>query len=172
MGINSNMLLLTDHIPLREVPGKLDPRLIFKKIELAISGFKNCHREIEKIVLLGINPHAGEHGSLGNEELTIYTKLFDLLSDSNPSLHKEIVPSDGFFLLNNFDSKTLIVSPYHDQGLSIFKALNGFAGTHLTFGLPFLRMSPIHGTAKKMSYNEFNPMGIVYTFLDALKLHN
>lgn len=95
------------------------------------------------MALVGLNPHAGENGLLGSEE-----GWFGGLTSKD--LHGPLVP-DGAFLPKNWKMFSVYICPYHDQGLIPFKLVHGFSGgVHLTLGLPFVRTSVDHGTAKEL----------------------
>jgi len=144
------ILLVTDHIPLLSVPSAITDRLIVDKVSYAIDGHKNIfNKSTKKVVLAGINPHAGENGILGKEDFVINKALLQL---------KNIYPSisfDGPFsgdVLHNYISNeelstSLKVYMFHDQGLGYFKGKYGVVGSNITYGLPFLRLSVDHGTA-------------------------
>jgi len=94
------------------------------------------------VALVGLNPHAGESGLLGSEEISTFQPLLKKL--------KEVVgplPPDTAFLKQNWNKFSVFVCPYHDQGLIPFKMIHGTQGFHLTFGLTFVRTSVDHGTA-------------------------
>ncbi|MDA8792239.1 4-hydroxythreonine-4-phosphate dehydrogenase PdxA [Bacteriovoracaceae bacterium] len=130
-----NLLLLTDHIPLKQVHKNLDPRMIKRKISLS-KNFLQAKNNLRKIYFLGVNPHAGEAGLLGKEELKL-KKFFK---------NYPIIPGDSV-AIQKLNEKDLIVSPFHDQGLTYFKTINDLYGINISLGLPFLRVSVDHGTA-------------------------
>lgn len=149
------LLLLTDHIPLNQVSTSINPIGIFEKISLFLDSYKYA-KQIKRIIFWGINPHAGENGLLGIEEAQI-VKARDLIASKYPNL--DIVgpiSSDGNFQLNFNKSsrypRDLIVSPYHDQGLVFLKSSVGFLAANCTFGGPYCRLSPDHGTAVELIY--------------------
>jgi len=148
------LLLLTDHVPLKQVPHFLKRELIIKKVNLFLHHYPNADH-LKRIVFWGLNPHAGENGLLGNEELEISLAI-NTLKSQHPSLNfLGPRPSDGNFSLKaNTQSipDELIVSCYHDQGLVFFKSTYGFLGANCTFSGKNLRLSPDHGTAKDLLY--------------------
>lgn len=142
-GRNFKLVLLTDHQPLMGVGKALTPR----RIRIGIQMAKNL-REIAKsrlpIGLVGLNPHAGERGLLGKEEKKFQAAL------RAPDVLGPLVP-DTAFLPDQWKKYSVYVCPYHDQGLIPFKLVHGFdEGVHLTLGLPFVRTSVDHGTAKEL----------------------
>lgn len=101
------------------------------------------------IALVGLNPHAGEGGLIGQEELWFRSTILEL----EPQLGKiaGVLVPDAAFLPSEWDKYSVYVCPYHDQGLIPFKMVHGFSGgTHITLGLPFIRTSVDHGTAKNL----------------------
>lgn len=108
-----------------------------------------------KILLLGLNPHAGENGLMGTEELEIISPAISQLKTSGINVEGPI-PADTAFskhYINNFD---VIVGMYHDQVLTPFKSLLFDEGVNVTLGLPFIRTSPDHGTAFKLLKDNIN----------------
>ncbi len=139
--------LVTGHIPVSEVALAISKDLILKKLSiLQRSLIEQYNIESPRIAVLGLNPHSGDGGVIGKEEIEIIT----------PAIQKAIAkgiqaegpfPADGFFgqqLFNEFDA---ILAMYHDQGLAPFKLLSFGKGVNFTAGLPIIRTSPDHGTA-------------------------
>lgn len=146
LGRKLRVVLATWHVPLREVPIALDAASLQKAVlrahELAVSlGIVD-----PKIGVCGINPHAGEGGIMGTEEVEVLDPALDVLRESMPGI-SECLPGDTVFhrhLSGDFD---VVVAAYHDQGLSALKTLEFDQAVNLTLGLPFVRLSPDHGTA-------------------------
>ncbi|MBF0311928.1 MAG: 4-hydroxythreonine-4-phosphate dehydrogenase PdxA [Oligoflexia bacterium] len=172
-GPYTNVLLITDHIPLVEVV-KLSEELIFEKIKITLENFPQYFSPIEEVVLSGINPHAGENGLLGNNEekniinaISKLKKLFPKVSFIGP------VSGDTLFFHKKSNNKQLFVYMYHDQALSIFKSLYGIIGLNITLGLPFLRLSVDHGTAFELyGKNQANYLSALYMLKTALEIKN
>lgn len=149
------VVLLTWHIPLREVPSHLTReefrRSIVAADELAracgpIAGGTAGSAFNPRIGMCGLNPHAGEGGMLGTEERDIIDPLLDAFRVEFPGLSRS-EPSDTLFarqLKGEFD---VIVALYHDQGLAPLKTVDFDESVNVTLGLPFVRTSPDHGTA-------------------------
>lgn len=149
------MLLLTDHIPINNVSGSISAIEIYEKISLFLD-FSIYGKKIKRITFWGVNPHAGENGLLGEEE-NILVKARDLISLKYPHITLiGPISSDGVFNFKFDKSLThpedLIISPYHDQGLTYLKSSVGFLAANCTFGGPFCRLSPDHGTAPHLVY--------------------
>lgn len=101
------------------------------------------------MAVVGLNPHAGEQGLLGGEERWMADALTELKSELG-AIEGPLVP-DAAFLPQNWSKFSVYLCPYHDQGLIPFKLVHGFkSGVHLTLGLPFVRTSVDHGTAKEL----------------------
>ncbi len=138
------MLLLTTHIPLSLVPQSITEELIIRKVSLLNKTLKEIFKiENPRILLLGVNPHAGEHGLIGNEEKEKILPAIEKLRKEGIAVEGP-VPPDTFFMENGFDA---YVAMYHDQGMIPFKLLFFHSGVNMTIGLPFIRTSPDHGTA-------------------------
>jgi len=99
---------------------------------------------------LGLNPHAGDGGAIGNEEDDMIRPAI-LECKKNGSLAFGPFPADGFFGSGNYAKFDGILAMYHDQGLIPFKLLSFGNGTNFTAGLPFVRTSPDHGTAYEIA---------------------
>ena len=97
-----------------------------------------------KLAILGLNPHAGDSGLLGEEEINIINPAIKELIDEGHVVFGPF-PADGFFGSNNFTKFDGILAMYHDQGLAPFKALTFDEGVNYTAGLPIVRTSPDHG---------------------------
>jgi len=160
-----NLLLLTDHCPLSSVAPTLSKDFICFKLEYAINGFQDFFSKLEKVIFLGVNPHAGENGCLGTEESVFYDAINSLKIQFPNIAFSGPLAADSFFLYEKFDRKSLIVSAYHDQLLPMFKKSFGKIGTNITFGLPFLRMTVDHGTAPDLvGKNQADPSSILFLF--------
>jgi 4-hydroxythreonine-4-phosphate dehydrogenase len=138
-GDKFNVLLASDHIALEKVPKFLNRKAIQQAIKAGQS-FKKLLGSNKKIAILGLNPHAGESGLIGNFEKKFLSKLpLDVVGP--------LVP-DAAFLKANWNKYAVFICLYHDQGLIPFKLVHGQdSGVHMTMGLPFVRTSVDHGTA-------------------------
>ncbi len=144
IGSEFNVFLVTGHMALKNVPEALTTNLLKTAIDQALTIRKALNKPLRKlpIALLGLNPHAGESGLLGTEEVKIFKPLL-----KNQRSIVGPIPPDTAFLKKNWNKFSLFICPYHDQGLIPFKMIHGTKGFHLTFGLPFIRTSVDHGTA-------------------------
>jgi 4-hydroxythreonine-4-phosphate dehydrogenase len=137
----------TGHIPLREVPDMITVDLLVKKIRLMNhSLILDFGIRKPRIAVLGLNPHAGDNSLLGKEESEIIIPAIQQVTKEG-ILAFGPYPADGFFGAGSFSKFDGILSMYHDQGLAPFKALSFDTGVNFTAGLPFIRTSPVHGTA-------------------------
>ena len=139
--------LLTDHVPVNEVAKNLNEKLISSKIQTVIKTLKQDF-EIEKpkVAVLGLNPHSGDNGVIGDEEEKIMKPALKKLFDAG-SLVFGPFPADGFFGASQYEKFDAVIATYHDQGLIPFKTLSFGNGVNYTAGLNKIRTSPDHGTA-------------------------
>lgn len=138
--------LVTNHIPIRDVAKNISVDSVYEKIEV----FHKTLREdfyIDKpmLAVLGLNPHAGDGGSIGSEDDEIIAVAIEKAKKNNLRTMGPY-PADGFFGSGNFKSFDGILAMYHDQGLVAFKTLSFGEGVNYTAGLPIVRTSPDHGT--------------------------
>ncbi len=150
IGKHFKTLLMTDHIPLKEVSSSINKRLITKVLSYAQELAKMDNNK-KPIGLIGLNPHAGEEGLLGKEELRHYIPIIEKFNlNKGPKTKGPLVP-DVAFCKQNWNKYSLFISPFHDQGLTAFKLVHGQnEGIQYTVGLPFVRTSVDHGTAKEL----------------------
>lgn len=139
--------IITGHVPLKEVSSHLTRELVAQKIRTMngslVRDFGIPH---PKIAVLGLNPHAGDQGLLGQEEEQILLPVIREMQDQQMLVFGPF-PADGFFGTyshNRFDG---VLATYHDQGMIPFKTMAMDSGVNFTAGLPFVRTSPAHGTA-------------------------
>ncbi|WP_434037175.1 4-hydroxythreonine-4-phosphate dehydrogenase PdxA [Formosa sp. 4Alg 33] len=139
--------LLTDHVPVSEIANHITPELIEKKISTV---YKSLQRDFQiskpKIAVLGINPHTGDNGVIGNEDDTILRPTLAKIKESGKLVYGPYA-ADSFFGSNNYKNFDAIIASYHDQGLIPFKTLSFGEGVNYTAGLNKVRTSPDHGTA-------------------------
>jgi len=137
----------TGHIPLREVAKRINQELLESKLSVMIKSLQQDFAiKKPKIAVMGLNPHAGENGLLGNEEEKVIAPVIKKMKEGH---HLIMGPfsSDGFFGQGAFKQYDGILAMYHDQGLIPFKLMAFDEGVNYTAGLPFIRTSPDHGTA-------------------------
>ncbi len=143
--------LVTNHLPLREVPGALSVQKVLRKM-LILSETLKVDFAINKptIAVLGLNPHAGDEGTIGDEEETIIKPALQQAKEAGVLAYGPFA-ADGFFGSGQFRKFDAILAMYHDQGLAPFKTLSFSEGVNYTAGLPIVRTSPDHGTAYDMA---------------------
>lgn len=138
--------LATWHIPLADVPRALDPVLLARTVSAADQLARADGIAAPRIGVCGLNPHAGENGLLGREEMTVVDPVLRDLRTTFPGL-SACLPGDTLFaraLKGEFD---VVIALYHDQGLAPLKVIDFDEAVNVTLGLPFVRTSPDHGTA-------------------------
>jgi 4-hydroxythreonine-4-phosphate dehydrogenase len=139
--------IVTGHVPLSKVPAMITRDSVFKKIKLMNQSLKyDFAIRKPRIAVLGLNPHAGDNSLLGKEEAESITPSIEKAQQEG-ILAFGPFPADGFFGAGSFKNFDSILAMYHDQGLTPFKALSFDTGVNFTAGLPFVRTSPVHGTA-------------------------
>lgn len=139
--------LVSNHLPLSEVAGALTKETLSEKLHIFN---KSLQRDfgLEKpiIAVFGLNPHAGDEGTIGQEELEIIRPVI-IEAKKSGMMVLGPYPADGFFGSSQFKKVDGILAMYHDQGLIPFKALSFGRGINFTAGLTSIRTSPDHGTA-------------------------
>ena len=143
--------LLTDHVPVNEVAKHLNEKLISSKIKTIIQTLKQDF-EIEKpkVAVLGLNPHSGDNGAIGQEEEKIIKPALKKLFEAGNMVFGPF-PADGFFGSAQYEKYDAVIATYHDQGLIPFKTLSFGNGVNYTAGLNKIRTSPDHGTAYEIA---------------------
>lgn len=159
--------LCTIHVPLRQVADMITPETLSLKLTLfKESLIKDFGISDPSIAVLGLNPHAGDGGVLGSEEVEIIRPLLSDLN-RNEKVYDGPYPADGFFASGSYKKYDGIFAMYHDQGLIPFKALSFGQGVNFSAGLPLIRTSPDHGTAFEIAGKELADPS---SFLEACQL--
>lgn len=139
--------VVTGHIPLKEVSAKITKELIQQKLKIMEESLiKDYGIKKPRIAVMGLNPHAGENGLLGEEDEKIIRPAVTELKNKGKLIFGPF-PADGFFGKGDYKKFDAILAMYHDQGLVPFKTLAFNSGVNFTAGLPIIRTSPDHGTA-------------------------
>jgi 4-hydroxythreonine-4-phosphate dehydrogenase len=139
--------LVTTHLPLRNVPDAITRAAVMETIAI-------LRRELmarfaiaqPRIAVCGLNPHAGESGHLGREDLDVIAPAVEAARNAGANVTGPM-PADTVFVPNIAQGYDAIVAMYHDQGLPVLKAASFGHGVNVTLGLPFIRTSVDHGTA-------------------------
>ncbi|KIX20736.1 4-hydroxythreonine-4-phosphate dehydrogenase [Flavobacterium sp. 316] len=143
--------LLTDHIPVNEVSKHLTEDLLVEKINTIIKSLEQDFGVVKpKVALLGLNPHSGDNGVIGDEEEKVIKPVVKKMFDSGKMVFGPY-SSDSFFGSYQYEKYDAILAMYHDQGLIPFKTLSFGKGVNYTAGLDKIRTSPDHGTAYEIA---------------------
>ncbi len=164
-----NVLLATRHVPLESVSGMLNQDRIFFLIKLLADFFASIQG---RIAVCGLNPHAGENGRIGREDMEIILPAVNRAREIGIDAQGPI-PADTLFVKENLLRYKAVLAMYHDQGLIPVKALAFDKAVNVTLGLPFARTSPCHGTAYSIAYKagrEINYMPMVSAIKKAFEL--
>jgi 4-hydroxythreonine-4-phosphate dehydrogenase len=147
LGAPLRVLLATTHVPLREVPGRVNEALLVSQGELLHGTLRSDWAlERPRLALCALNPHASDGGLFGSEEAQAFEPAVASLRGAGVDIEGP-VPADTVFsraLAGEFDA---VIAPYHDVGMAAFKTVSFGTGVNVTLGLPFVRTSPDHGTA-------------------------
>lgn len=144
---NLKVAVVTGHIPLKDVPTAITKENIYKKIKMLDNSLiKDFGVRRSKIAVLGLNPHAGENGKIGQEEKDIIIPAIEKARNEG-ILAFGPYPADSFFGSVDYKAFDAILAMYHDQGLTAFKTIAFQDGVNYTAALPIVRTSPDHGTA-------------------------
>ncbi len=139
--------LATTHLPLRAVPDAITPALLEETLRIVHADLRAKYGIAEpRILVAGLNPHAGEDGHLGREEIDVIAPLLDRLRGEGMHLVGPL-PADTLFTLPLLAQGDCVLAMYHDQGLTALKYATFGRGINVTLGLPVIRTSVDHGTA-------------------------
>ena len=148
---NLKIGVVTNHLSIAQVAEAISEELILTKIAILEKSLKNDFNiKNPKIALLGLNPHAGDGGIIGIEEITIIKPAIKIANEKNFRVFGPF-PADGFFASEKHKEFDAVLAMYHDQGLIPFKMLSKNQGVNFTAGLPIIRTSPDHGTASDIA---------------------
>lgn len=169
-----NISFVTTHPPIKDVAGLITRKLLLNKIEVCYNSLKNDLNYKKPLLgVLGLNPHAGDGGVTGNEEIKIITptlraaaKKYRYFGMSGP------YSADGYFASGAYKNFDMTLAMYHDQGFIPFKMIAGHRGTNFTAGLSFVRTSPDHGTAFDIAgKNKASEVSLIEAVKWADKIH-
>ncbi|TAE19789.1 MAG: 4-hydroxythreonine-4-phosphate dehydrogenase PdxA [Bacteroidetes bacterium] len=165
--------VVTGHVPLQEVSNNLTREKIHTKIQQMVNSLQlDFGINKPKIAVLGLNPHAGEEGLLGDEEINIIRPAILELKKKGLIIFGPY-PADGFFGHGEYKKYDAVLAMYHDQGLVPFKTIAFENGVNFTAGLPIIRTSPDHGTAfniaGKNQADETSMREAIFTAIDIVK---
>ncbi|KTC86273.1 4-hydroxythreonine-4-phosphate dehydrogenase PdxA [Legionella cincinnatiensis] len=143
--------LVTTHLPLRKVAESITSSLIIKVVsQLHQSLIKDFNILNPRIRVAGLNPHAGESGYLGREEIEVISPALTILQDQGLQVEGPM-PADTMFIKSQLNDCDAYVVMYHDQGLPVLKYADFHEAVNVTLGLPIIRTSVDHGTAIELA---------------------
>lgn len=168
--------VVTGHVRLSEVPSLITTEKILGKLRLMSASLKRDFGVVEpKIAVLGLNPHCGDGGLLGDEELNVIIPAVKAANDEGIMAFGPYSP-DGFFGCGQYAKFDATLAMYHDQGLAPFKSIAFESGVNFTAGLPIVRTSPDHGTAFEMAGKDLaDPQSMksaIYAAIDIFRNRN
>ncbi len=139
--------LVTTHLPLREVPDSITSERLETIVRILHHDLRRDYGiEQPRILVAGLNPHAGESGHLGREEIEVITPVLDRLRGLGMQLEGPL-PADTLFTPRHLADADAVLAMYHDQGLPVLKHVGFGHAVNITLGLPIIRTSVDHGTA-------------------------
>jgi 4-hydroxythreonine-4-phosphate dehydrogenase len=156
--------LATTHLALKDVPKNITRESLIEVISIINNDFKFFDTKQPNILVCGLNPHAGENGYLGDEEITTIGPVIDYLNQNGFSLIGP-VPADTAFTPDSLKNIDVVLAMYHDQGLPVLKAKGFKNAANITLGLPFIRTSVDHGTALDLAGTGKIDLGSFYCAL-------
>lgn len=163
------MLLITDHVAISQLPQVLTEKRIYETLVNAYQTLLKWEWPTKKFIIAGLNPHAGENGLIGNEDVRVSNAVKHIQDNFNLDITGPF-PGDTM-LKEKKSSEDVLVYLFHDQGLSLFKGLQGFIGSNITLGLPYPRFSPDHGTSFHLfGKNEADYRGCQFSLNQAMKV--
>lgn len=169
---NFRVTLMSEHVPIKKVSAQITIDTVLNKLKLISSTLiRDFNIQFPKIAVLGLNPHAGDDGVIGQEEKEIINVAIEQFNQQNNGKAFGTYSADAFFARRNDRHFDMVLAMYHDQGLIPFKSLSNGYGTNYTAGLPFIRTSPDHGVAfDKVGKNEAEPQSFRRSIFEAIDL--
>ncbi len=159
--------LVTTHLPLREVADAITPELLQNTLNILQRSLVNDFNIAKPSILVaGLNPHAGEAGHLGREELDIMIPVLDRLRRQGMNLSGPL-PADTLFTRHSLEGADAVLAMYHDQGLPVLKYQGFGEAVNITLGLPFIRTSVDHGTALSIAGQNKAQLGSLLSAVNA-----
>jgi 4-hydroxythreonine-4-phosphate dehydrogenase len=144
---NLRVALATTHLPLRDVPDALTMEGLETQITILLHGLEHQFGiDNPRVLIAGLNPHAGESGHLGTEEIDVIAPVCEQFRARGLDVRGPL-PADTVFTRNHLDKADAVLAMYHDQGLPVLKFAGFGNAVNVTLGLPFTRTSVDHGTA-------------------------
>lgn len=165
------VVLATTHLPLAAVPSSITREALLRTIRVALAELRERFGiESPRIAVLGLNPHAGEGGYLGREEIDTIAPVCELLRGEGHAIEGPL-SADTAFVASRLGQTDAFVAMYHDQGLPVLKALGFGDAVNVTLGLPYVRTSVDHGVALDVAGSgRADPSSLVAATLLAIEL--
>lgn len=143
--------LATTHLALRDVPDAITAERLHQVIDILIYDLKTKFKiDQPHILVCGLNPHAGEDGYLGREEIEVINPVLETYRAQGIDMSLSL-PADTLFTPENLKDADAVLAMYHDQGLPVLKSQGFGEAINITLGLPFIRTSVDHGTALSLA---------------------
>ncbi len=166
VGGGMRVALATTHLPLKDVPAALTRPLLERTIRILDADLRARFRiAAPRILVAGLNPHAGEGGYLGREEIEVIAPVLDALRAEGIGLSVPL-PADTLFTRRVLETGDAVLAMYHDQGLATLKYASFGGGVNVTLGLPIVRTSVDHGTALDLAGTGRADPGSLFAALD------
>lgn len=163
--------LATTHLPLRAVSDAIRPALLGRVLKVLHAGLRRDYGVADpRIAVLGLNPHAGESGHLGNEEIAVITPTLRRLCRAGMTLEGPL-PADTAFSPERLARTDAFLAMYHDQGLPVLKYAGFGRAVNVTLGLPYVRTSVDHGTALDLAgKGKADPGSLIAAIEEAIRM--
>ena len=166
-GGSMRVALATTHLPLREVADAITPELLEAVLRILRHDLQRRFGLANpRILVAGLNPHAGESGHLGREEIEVMIPVLDTLRAEGFNVSAPL-PADTLFAAHRLKEADAVLAMYHDQGLPVLKHASFGEGVNITLGLPIIRTSVDHGTALELAGTGKAEVG---SLLEAIKV--
>ncbi|KJV45905.1 4-hydroxythreonine-4-phosphate dehydrogenase PdxA [Acinetobacter indicus] len=158
--------LTTTHLPLRAVADAITAERLHQVIDILIHDLKSKFKiEQPNILVCGLNPHAGEGGYLGMEEIEVINPVLESYRAQGIQMSLSL-PADTLFTPENLKDADAVLAMYHDQGLPVLKSQGFGEAINITLGLPFIRTSVDHGTALSLAGSGFAKSSSLHVAVD------
>jgi 4-hydroxythreonine-4-phosphate dehydrogenase len=169
---NLRVGLLTEHVPVREIASNITKERLESKLKVMEQSLrKDFGISKPRIAVLGLNPHAGDGGLIGDEEELVLKPVIADLKNRGKLIYGPF-PADGFFATGTYTKYDGVLAMYHDQGLIPFKSIAFDDGINFTAGLPVVRTSPDHGTGYNIAgKNQANESSLRMAIYGAADIH-
>lgn len=148
---NLRVALATTHLPLRSVPDAINRQSLKRIIQVIMAELKSKFGiDQPRLLVCGLNPHAGESGHIGTEEIDVIIPVLKELTETGLDIEGP-VPADTAFTAHKLSRVDAVLAMYHDQGLPVLKSMGFGEAVNITLGLPIIRTSVDHGTALELA---------------------